>query len=145
MCLIIIFPVFAYGDSSEGKIGVGLNYPGMSVRYFLSDITSLELKGQYEQDILVLGSRFYYYFDCKSEVLLFGGIEGDYVSFKGEESQGNGFACELFVGLEYFFTKKLSFQMDIGPAWIYLADRNYTSVTVAGFEYVVNLGFNYYF
>jgi|SRR3989339_73034 len=133
-----------FSEISKGDFAVGLNFPGFGARYFLSDKMSVELKGQYETDIIVGGLRGYYYFSPVSKYLLFAGLEGDFVSFEGDESKGSGIAGELFVGGEYFFTEKFSFQMDFGPAYISVKDDD-TSESVAGLEYVVNFGINYYF
>lgn len=142
--LLLTLSSQASGEIAKGKFGLGLNYPGLGVRYFLCDKISLEGKGQFEKDIFVGGLRGYYYFKPEAKVLLLAGLEGDFVSFKGEESKGIGFAGELFVGGEYFFAKKLSVQLDFGPAYIFLKDKD-TSEDVSGIEYVVNFGINYYF
>jgi len=133
-----------YGEVAKGKFGVGLNYPGLGVRYFLSDKISVELKSQIEKDIFIGGLRGYYYFKPDSKLALFTGLEGDYVSFKGDDSKGTGIAGEVFVGGEYFFAKSLSFQLDLGPALVSIKDDD-TSESVTGLEYVVNFGINYYF
>lgn len=143
-CLFFTFSFPVYAGFVKGDFGIGLNYPGFGVRYFLSDKISLEGKGQFEKDIFVGGLRGYYYFKPEAKVLSFVGLEADFVSFKGEESEGNGFAGELFVGGEYFFAKKLSMQLDFGPAYIFLEDKD-TSEFVGDIEYVVNFGINYYF
>ena len=135
---------FAFAEVSKGDFGVGLNYPGFGARYFFSNKISGELKGQMEEDVFVGGLRGYYYFSPKAKYLLFAGLEGDFTSFKGEVSEGTGFASEVFFGGEYFFTKRFSVQLDFGPAWISLADKS-TSESVSGLEYVVNFGVNYYF
>ncbi len=72
-------------------------------------------------------------------------MEGDFVTFKGDDSKGTGIAGELFVGGEYFFAKSFSVQLDLGPAFISLKDTKDTSESVSGLEYVVNFGINYYF
>ncbi|MEW6557574.1 MAG: hypothetical protein AB1349_09500 [Elusimicrobiota bacterium] len=138
-----------YGEGGEGGVaksdfGIGVNYPGIGMRYFLSDKICLEGKGQIEKDIFVGGLRGYYYFSPQAKYLLFAGLEGDFVSFKGDDSEGTGFAGELFVGSEYFFVKCLSVQLDLGPALVSLKDDD-TSESVNGLEYVVNFGINYYF
>lgn len=143
-CLLFTLSFPVYAELAKGDFGVGLNYPGLGVRYFLCDKISLEGKGQFEKDIFVGGLRGYYYFKPEAKVLPFIGLEADFVSFKGEESKGIGFAGELFVGGEYFFAKKLSLQLDFGPAYIFLKDKD-TSEDVGGIEYVVNFGINYYF
>ena len=134
-----------YGEVAKKDIAVGVNFPGLGARYFLSDKISLELKGQIETDIFVSGLRGYYYFSPAAKYLLFAGLEGDFVSFKGDDSKGTGIAGEVFVGSEYFFAKCLSVQLDLGPAFVSLEDTKDTSESVSGLEYVVNFGINYYF
>ena len=138
--------------SEAGKLAVGLNYPGLSARYFFADNIALELKGQYEEGVGVLGLRGYYYFNELSskkksgqDFLIFAGLEGSYIDYKGETSLGYGAAAEVFAGVEYFFMKNVSFQMDFGPAYVYLVDRTESSINVGGIEYVVNMGINLYF
>lgn len=133
---------FVYGGVAKGDIGVGVNYPGAGVRYFLSDKISLELKGQYEKDIILGGLRGYWYFSPVKNILPFAGLEADYVSFKGESGSGTGIAGEIFAGIEYFFTRSFSAQLDLGPAYISL---DAAAESVSGLEYVVNFGINYYF
>ncbi len=72
------------------------------------------------------------------------GIESDYVSFKGEESKGNGFAEELYLGLEFFLLDHFSRQVDFGPAFIILKDND-SALNVNGIEYGINFGTNWYF
>jgi hypothetical protein len=135
---------FVFAEVAKGDFSIGLNYPGFGAKYFFSNKISGELKSQMENNIFVGGLRGYYYFSPKAKYLLFAGLEGDFVSFKGEVSEGTGFASEVFFGGEYFFTKRFSVQLDFGPAWISLADKS-TSESVSGLEYVVNFGINYYF
>jgi len=142
--LILFISLPLYAEFSKGKIGVDVNYPGLGVRYFFTDKISEGLKGQFEKDIGVYGLRGYYYFKPGEKLSLLSGLECDYVSFEGDESEGSGFAVELFVGGEYFFAKNISLQMDMGPAFIALNDKD-TDESVGGVEYVVNIGINYYF
>lgn len=144
LLVMLLFSSFSHAEIGQGKSAIGLNYPGFGIRYFLSDNFAIEGRGQFTKDIVVGGLRSYYYFKLESKVLLFGGLEADFVSFKGDKSKGTGFAGELFVGGEYFFAEKLSLQMDIGPAFISLKDKD-TSISESGVEFVVNLGINYYF
>lgn len=72
-------------------------------------------------------------------------MEADYVSFKGDLSDGTGYAAEALVGGEYFvWPPRVSVQLDFGPAYLGLKDKNY-SVDVSGIEFIVNFGINYYF
>jgi hypothetical protein len=141
---ILSLDTFVSAEVAKGDLGISLNYPGIGTRYFFSDKISGEIKAQIEKDIFVGGVRGYYYLSPKSQFLLFFGLEGDFTSFKGKESKGNGFAGEVFAGGEYFFARQFSFQFDFGPALISLKDDD-TSVSVSGLEYVVNFGINYYF
>lgn len=143
--LLVVFALAspAFCEPHKGDFGIGLNYPGVSVRYLLSDKTSIECKGQSESDISVAGLRVYRNFTSDLRGKLFWGLEADYVSFKGAASKGTGYAGELFIGGEYFAAKRLSIQMDMGPAYIALTDGD-TSLSANGLECVFNLGINYY-
>jgi len=129
---------------ARGDFGIGLNYPGLSLRYFLFNRLSVEIKGQYEKDISVGGIRMNYYLKRQGVVLLFAGVEGDYVSFEGDTSKGNGYVGEIYVGGETFMARRLSLQLDIGPAFIQLKDKD-TKLKEDGVEVVANIGINYYF
>ena len=143
-CLLILLPFIAYAEIP--KYAIGLNYPGFSVRYFKSDRTAWEAKLQSETNILVVGARINKYSDLKSnnKIQIIKGLEADYVSFKGETTEGYGFALEAFLGGEYFISKKLSFQLDFGPAFVGLIDKTVSNITASSLEFVLNLGVNYY-
>ncbi|MFH1282411.1 MAG: hypothetical protein ABII27_01955 [bacterium] len=143
-CLLLIFLYPVYAGHTGGDYGVGLNYPGLGVRYYLSNNFSLEGKGQFEKDIVLGGLRGYYYFNHEAEILFFTGLEADFISFKGDDSKGSGFAGEIFIGGETFIANSLSLQLDFGPAFISLKDKD-TSIKADGVELVVNFGVNYYF
>ena len=128
----------------KGDIGVGLNYPGLGLRYCISNRISLELKGQYEKDITVGGLRMNYYLKRQGAVLFFAGMEGDYISFEGDTSKGNGYVGEIYLGGETFVARGLSLQLDIGPAFIQVKDTD-TKLKEDGVEVVANIGINYYF
>jgi outer membrane protein W len=146
--LLLFFLLLPYytvaGEELTPRWGVGLNYPGAGIKYLFNDKLSLELRGQFAEDIVIGGLRGNYYFNPDSNAVLFIGIESDYVSFKGEESKGNGFAEELYLGIEFFLLSHFSLQVDFGPAFIVLKDKD-SSLSVNGIEYVVNFGVNWYF
>jgi len=127
----------------RGAIGLGLNYPGLGIRYFISDRCALEAKGQADKTAAIGGLRVYDYFRPARSMFLFWGVEADYISFKGEVSRGSGAAAEVFGGFEYFALSSVSIQADFGPAYIYLKDRH-EPVSAGGLEYVANFGFNIY-
>lgn len=132
------------GEDSLPRWGVGLNYPGAGIKYLFNDKLSLELRGQVAADVVIGGLRGNYYFNPDSNAVLFMGAESDYVSFKGEESKGYGFAEELYLGIEFFLLSRFSLQVDFGPAFIILKDQE-SALNVSGIEYVLNFGLNWYF
>ncbi|MGM0442394.1 MAG: hypothetical protein ACQEQC_08255 [Elusimicrobiota bacterium] len=126
--------------SSPGKIGVGINYPGISLKYFCTENISIEPKFQFGDNIFTGGIRGNYHFSGG----LYGGIEGDYISFKGKISEGAGLATAAYGGIEMGNTEGLTFQFDIGPVFIILSDKNY-DVSENYLEFMGNIGINYYF
>lgn len=142
--VMALAPCLQAGEPVTPRMAVGLNYPGVSGRYFMNEAYAVEVKGQFEKDIILGGLRGYRYFRSIAGVKPFAGIELDYISFKGAASKGPGFAAELFFGGEVFFMKNLSAQLDFGPAYVQLTD-DASSASVGGLEYVVNVGVNWYF
>ncbi len=141
---IFVWTCSRQADEMKGMLSIGAQYPGLNVRYFVSDKVSMELKGMYETDATALGLRGSYYFNSGTKYVFFTGLEADYVTFKGEVSEGSGFALEPFVGIEYFFGKNISFQADFGTALINIEDKNIVAASITGLEYVVNIGINFF-
>ena len=147
-CAALNSPVYGDvtdGGFSQGTFGVGLNFPGLGLRYFFSDHYSGEIRGQFEKDVFVVGPRVSRHFAPVTQVLPYVGVEADFVSFKGDISRGTGYALAVFAGGEYFiWPKQVTVQLDFGPALIGLSDNDY-DVSVSRVEFVVNFGINYYF
>ena len=130
---------------ARGKLGIGFNYPGVGLRYFLLDRYALEARGQFADAVLVTGLRASRYFSPLTQVLPYVGVGVDYVGFTSDYTKGIGYVAEAFVGGEYFvWPKHVSVQFDFGPAWLGLKDRNY-GLKVSGIEFIVNFGITYYF
>lgn len=142
--IILIISVCSTAEAAHRTFGLDINYPGMGVRFFLSNKAALELKGQYLDDIYVAGLRGYYFIRSVKGLNPFLGIEMDYVNYRGDDSEGIGGVAELLAGAEVFITKRLSFQADIGPAFIFLYDDEYEE-NVDGMEIIMNIGLNWYF
>lgn len=137
------------GQREQGcSDSLGINYPGASLKVFLSKGFAAELRGQYEDRIFTAGVRLYYYPSVsgfKNEKLRpFISFEGDRVSFKGELSKGNGAAFGALGGVEYFVSRRFSVQTDAGPYYIMLKD-GHSAAKQNGLEFVINCGFNFYF
>jgi len=82
--------------AEENKLGIGANYLGVSVRYWLSRVC-FEAKGQYGEGIQIYGLRIYKAILNSYNPILYMGLEGDYISFDGEESKGAGGAYEILI------------------------------------------------
>jgi hypothetical protein len=138
----------SFADSDDyygwGKVGLGINYPGVSLRYCFNQIVSIEGRGQISSgsdNASAFGGRLYCNILKTHRVITYGCIEGDVVSFKGGDSNASGYLGGVFAGLEYFIRNNLSLQGDIGPAFVSL---NGNSVQVGSLHYVVNFGLTYY-
>lgn len=143
ICILSISKLQAREFPMQNRLGIGLNYPGISAKYWLKRFC-FEVKRQFGEGIQLYGLRIYKAIYKKFNPLLYIGAEGDYVSFKGEESKGSGIAIEVFVGGEIFIKNSLSINIDIGPSYIGLKDKD-TSIAQSGFDIIANIGVNYYF
>jgi len=129
--------------SEPGRIGFGLNSPGVGLRYRFNGQWQLEARGQYQKEAQTVGSRLYAKFSSSGAIQPYLGLEGDYVMYKGEESlKVNGFAGELFAGVEYFLWPTFSFQFDGGAAFVSLAKGDLKGSEV---RFVVDFGLTKYF
>ena len=140
----------SYSAVRKGQAGIGLNTQGIHGRYFFGDHWAGEFKMQFDDDISIAGLRGLRYFQSETNVPLFVGLEGDVISFEttqvAEKKKGSGYAAELFMGGEYFFSRRFSFQMDIGPAYIHLSEEfGDDEFSAEGWEVVANFAINFYF
>lgn len=142
---LITFVSQLQANDRKGKMNIGLNYPGVSFRYGLGERLAVEIKGQFDSDITIIGPRVYYYFgNLIGNIDIFAGMENDVIFFKGDESKGKGLAQVVFIGVEYFINKKLSLGADIGQALILLSDDD-TNESEFTTQSIVNISINYYF
>lgn len=132
-------------NDRKGRMNIGLNYPGISFRYGIGERVAVEIKGQFDGEISVIGPRIYYYFTGLTDgIVIFTGLENDVIFFTGDDSKGKGLCEELFIGAEYFINKKLSLGADIGQALILLSDDD-TDESEFTTQSIVNISVNYYF
>lgn len=134
-------PVSAQVTKNPGKIGVGLNYPGLGARALFFEKYMAEVRGQYEREAQAAGARLYRYVFQDGRYFPYLGLEADWVRFDDEGVKADGFAGEIFAGIECFIRPKLSFQFDVGPAYIGLKEE---VLSVDGIQFVVNFGLTYY-
>lgn len=137
-----LVPVSA--ELRKGMSAVGANSPGVFIKHSLSDRLALDVHAQFQTGASSLGLRQYLYVNPRSETFNFLiGLEEDVIAFDLDGIDGTGSAFELFVGGEYFIGRRLSFQMDIGPAYLHLKHKE-TETTEDGLEGVVNFSVNWY-
>ena len=126
---------------SRGRIGVGLNFPGLGVRALIGTGWLVEARIGYERDAQVVGGRVYRYVSPGGRIYPYVGLEGDYVWFRGDKVKAEGPAGEAFAGVEVFIRRNVSVQGDFGPSYVGLNGRR---ITLDGIRYVVNFGITYY-
>ena len=133
--LALIFTDKARGE--EGKLGLGVNYPGIQVRY-----GQMEFKAQLGTLNTVLAGRGYFPIaKIPVEALSFNpywGIEGGYIL---SSYLAGGFETGGFAGLEVEFNKNVKLNADIG---LYLVDV-WGKGNVLDVGMITNLGVYYYF
>jgi hypothetical protein len=127
---------------ARGRIGVGLNFPGLGLRALVGNRWMIEAQGQYEKEAQTYGGRLYLYVFPGSRVYPYLGAGGGYARFQGEGLNADGYLGEAFAGLEYFLWKKLSLQGDIRPAYVGLKEG---AVSASGIRFTVNFGLTVYF
>jgi hypothetical protein len=136
-----VFPEPIVSRVSRGRIGVGLNFPGLGVRALIGTGWLVEARAQYEKEGQVVGGRVYRYVYPAGRIYPYVGLEGDYVKFKGSKLKAEGAGGEVYAGVEVFIRRNVSIQGDIGPAYVGLKRQR---VTLDGMRYVVNFGITYY-
>ncbi len=139
LSIFLIFPTIIFA-STNNKIAIGINYPGVNFKYFINKKICIEPKAQFGSDIFTGGIRGNYYFSD----LIYSGCEVSYITFKGDVSEGSGIAGSVFGGIELNLLENLTLQLDIGPVFIMLSDKNY-DVSENYTEIMGNIGLNYYF
>ena len=141
--LLLLFVSSAFAE----RWGVGVNYPGLGVKYTVDKMNTVELRTQFGEDVFVMGPRLYHSISNRGKTTIYAGGELDYLTFEGKSSKGSGFVLEPYVGVEYLIeyltAHNLGLNIDIGPAFISLKDKD-TNETEAGIDFVVNLGLTYY-
>lgn len=127
------------------RLGIGIGYQYFSLKYGLSPNLSIEIRDTFESGIQIYGGRIYYNFNPQKKFVLYTGVEADYIVFNSLQMTGTGYAGLGFMGIEYFITKDLTFNLDVGPTYTKLTDSEYANLNVTGIDWVINSGINLYF
>jgi hypothetical protein len=126
-----------------GRFGLGVNFPGIGLRYFVADLWAVEAVGSMEPGVVVGGLRFCRYFAPMGRAAPYVGIEGDLGNYKDKGISSDGWAGMALAGIEYFVWPKFSAQADVGPAYARLTHAK-TAISASGIDFVVNFGLTYY-
>lgn len=136
---ILVFLLFVSQSFSNSKFGFGFGYPFLSLKY-----SPIEVKYATGEGIDVFAGRIYCLNLIKKEkIKCFTGIEAGYIKFDTLDMKGTGYEGSLFLGMEYFISKKISFMIDFSPTFIDLKSTD--DYEIDGFEMVVNFAIYFYF
>ncbi len=139
--LIVLLMTITTILHAEDKLSIGLGWPYASVKYNLSPRFASEVRYATGDGIRVYAGRFYWNFYRPKNTKIFTGLESGYIDFNSLDTKGTGYEGSVFIGGEYFITKKLSFMLDFDPTYIFLKSEG---VGVNGVEWLVNLAVHYY-
>ncbi|MEW6557071.1 MAG: hypothetical protein AB1349_06930 [Elusimicrobiota bacterium] len=124
------------------EVGVGLGWPYLGVKYNFSQRLGSELRWATGEGINVYAGRGYWNYYSSRKLTGFTGLEGGYISFDTLDTKGTGYEGSVFLGGEYFITKRGSFALDFAPTFIGLKSDEFK---IDGVEWVANLAVYYYF
>ncbi len=132
-----------YTNYITNRLAVGLNYPGVALKYGFANNFAVDLRYQTNNTSYSFGSRGYLYLTPISSFIIFLGGEYDYINYKSDKVDSAGGYYAGFVGVEYFLAPAVSVYTDIGYGQMSLKDKNVeTNVTTD--PTVMNIGLNLY-
>ena len=141
LALIVLTGLSWSQEGSAKKLSVTIGNPWFGLKYDISKRFSAELKDVVDPDLNIPTLKGYYNFYKGNKLTGFTGLEYGIISFKSDDVTGTGFLISVFIGSEYKIMPDKSISLDIGYSTIDLKSLNYS---VAGPEYILNLGINCY-
>jgi len=141
---VILILVSSMGNSADmkGKIGAGFNYPGIQIRYGITDKILAEYKMQFASNNLTMGARGYYnLFEIPGTVTITPYVGGEF-SWITSSVLTSGYLTGGFAGVELMVAKNISIGGDAGLYWVSLGS---TLGTYADYGLIFNAGITYYF
>ena len=127
-----------------GGLSIGLGYPYVSIKY---DFPVMAIEGRFvtESGVKAYSGRGYWNYYSSDQLKGFTGLEGGYINFNTLETKGTGYEGAVFLGGEYFMNKWLSVLLDLAPTYMSLKHDADSSVSVQGFDLVVNIALYVHF
>ncbi|MEM5777803.1 MAG: hypothetical protein ACP5SD_01250 [Elusimicrobiales bacterium] len=124
------------------KISLNLGYPYIGIQYQFDTKWKTELRYANSSGINIYAGRLYYNLKNYQKINLFCGIEIGGIYFNTYDIKGDGVEWGPFIGYEYLISNKFSIISDFYPVLISLDSDSFNQ---NGFEFVINLGINFYF
>ena len=122
-------------------LSVGAGWPYFGLKYFFNEDFGSEFRFAFGDGINDCAVRGYWSFKKFGNFSLFTGLEGGYITFdtmnvyNTMKVSGTGYEVSPFLGIEYFFVKRISFMFDFSMPIIGLTSRD---VTLGGIQWVTN-------
>ena len=140
--LISILLLVVCGRYCRAETGVGFGWPYAGIKHTFSKQISAEAIASAEEGVNLYAARLYWNFRRFDRLNIFTGLEGGRLNFNTSGMKGKGYESALFLGAEYFISKRMSFSMDLAPTFIGLKSTGYK---VGGVEWVLNSAMYFYF
>jgi hypothetical protein len=151
LLLLIIFfisPLTQGWSGERHRWAVGANYGGGQLDWRPTPRWAFEFRAQaghaaadFEVRGETAGARIYRYFLVNRNPQFYAGLEADSVSAAGRDVgaplRARGVAAGAFMGLEVFWTRRLSFGFDIGPYFLSLKESQ-TGVSHSQIDFVAD-------
>jgi len=140
-------PVAQRVSPLRSGLSVGVGWPYLGLKYFFNQDFGGELRFATGQGINVWAARGYWSFAKFGDFRLVTGLEGGYVTFNTLNANntlvvtGTGYEFAPFCGLEYFFSRQLSFLFDFSAPFIGVNSGN---AALEDLQWVVNGGIYLY-
>ncbi|OGS21567.1 MAG: hypothetical protein A2252_00090 [Elusimicrobia bacterium RIFOXYA2_FULL_39_19] len=130
-----------HAEQQKDWLAVTIGNPWLGVKYDISKRFSVELRDVIDPELTIPDLRAAFNFYRGEKLKGFAGLEYGAISFNSDSLSGNGTLINVFAGSEYRISPKLGLSADIGYTNIDIKSSIYS---VAGPEYIFNLGLNCY-
>lgn len=125
------------------SLGVGAGYPYIALIWGLFPDWSIEPRMAFGPGIFTIGSRINYRLKKWDKYDLYTGIEYYHITFDTQQIMGTGSMLEVYLGGNYHMENKITISLDLGPAYVYLKEKDGYFIKSFG-DWVVNIGLKYF-
>ena len=140
--VLVLFSSLSHAAELKGKFGIGANWPGVQVRYGITDKILAELRVQFASNNLTIGGRGYYnLFEIPGTVPIIPYVGAEF-SWITSNVLTSGYLTGGFAGAELMVAKNISVGGDAGLYWVSLTS---TLGAYADWGLIFNAGLTYYF